>query len=87
MKPPKKWKPGDERIITFMAFEDAVKAGRMLFVRQNFQSKPVSARFVFRMSYQMVAHLIYNQSMTFAVHTDEYRDWLRKEMLGKDGGG
>jgi len=39
MKPPKKWKPGDERIITFMGFEDAVKAGRVVFVKRFFHWK------------------------------------------------
>jgi len=46
----------------------------------------VSVKFVSQMRFRVVADLIYNQSMTLAVQTEEYQDWLREELLGKEGG-
>ena len=85
MKPPKKWMPGTERILTYGAFENAVKGSRVVFVERRFQSRPRAAMFIGQMPYLTVVDFIRHGSMTLAIQTDEYQEWVRSEVLG--GGG
>lgn len=81
MKMPKKWERGDP-IYTYAAFEDAVKAKRMMFVARFFKGRATSAVMVANMSYSVVTRLIQHGSINLAVQSEEYRQWLRDELLG-----
>ncbi len=81
MRPPKKWKRG-ERIYTYEAFENAVQAKRVMFVNRHFRDRPVNAVVVANMSYSVVTSLIRGISISLAVQSEEYREWLRDELLG-----
>ena len=82
MKQPKKWGIGP-MVVTYGAFEHAVHNNRMLFVMGFFKGRPTSSKVVGNMSYLLVTHLIRQGRINHAIQTEEYRDWLRAQLLGE----
>ena len=82
MRQPKKWKR-DHPILTYPDFETCVRAKSMIFVMGFFRERPTSAVVVANMSYSLVTWLILHARLNIAVQTEEYRDWLRDELLGE----
>ncbi len=85
MKQPKKWAQDPEgKVYSLPEFERAREARRMVFVAGLFRGGPVSVELVAHMSHALVMRLIYEVRITLAVQSEEYRDWLRAELLGED---
>ncbi len=78
---PSKWERSDP-IWTYPDFETALSAKRMMYVSGFFRNRPTSAVVVANMSYRLVTRLIWAGRINLAVQSEEYRDWLRDELLG-----
>lgn len=81
MKRPSKWEPGPG-IYNYPDFERAVESGCLMFVLGRFKGRPVSGKVVANLSYSLVTSLIGRVRISVAVQTEDYRDWLRDELLG-----
>ena len=76
-----KYEQGDQ-ITTYGAFEAAARTGAMVYASYWFRRRPVSAKMVENMSYRLVTRMIVSGQLRHAVQTEEYREWLRDELLG-----
>lgn len=81
---PTKWERADS-IWTYPEFDRHWRReGLVMFVDGLFKGRAVSGRVVANMSYALVTYLIMQGRIHLAQQTEEYRGWLRDELLGKD---
>ena len=79
----RKWSRGDT-ITTCIGVDGACRARRGVFVDGLFRGRPVGIVVVGNMSYNLVTRLVMGCRIKLAVQSEEYREWLREELLGKD---
>ena len=75
---PRKWGPG--AYLSLLGFATAVDLGKMFW----YNGRPVAAAYVQNWPYRKIYHAIVTSSIQLAGVREQYLEWLRDELLGKD---
>jgi hypothetical protein len=80
--PPRKWERGSH--MSLLSFDDALSRGAMFwYQRRGKRGRAVDSGYVGSWGYRYIRHLVFSGELCLARQREEYRDWLRRELLGE----